>query len=159
MKKGFIALLAGALGAMSLAGVATQAMADPSLVSGHMCTPFAPQNQNRFLRFRDGFIMNTSTDRTIKVSCPVPTVFYAETQDIVLRPSNSRNFSTNFICDLRELDLSDFVVRNTRKSVNIPANFSVGLSFDAMSRIETTNRYDLVCTMPPGTAIGLIGWE
>ncbi|QFU77574.1 hypothetical protein EY643_18900 [Halioglobus maricola] len=159
MNKGILGLLSGLLGCAAIASFSPMASADVVAMSGHICKGFAPHNQDRYLRFKDGGIQNVSYDKEIKVSCPIQTDMTAPTFNLIVRPTNAANFSQTIYCDLRELDKGDWVQRNVRKSKSFPPGISNSLEWMGLRRSNSANRFDLVCTMPPRTTIGLIAME
>ena len=128
--------------------------------SAHLCDQYAASAQGRFIRDRDGRIYNIAEDRTITVSCPIFFDVYTTTIDVIVRPVNLNQSGNQTIsCDLKIYDLGDFQVRNVRRSEVYPYRASNDLLFQGIGIGQPGNRVDLICKLPPQTAIGLIGAE
>lgn len=131
------------------------AVASSHQLSGHICDPYASQTQGRYIREREGAIVNISVDRTITVSCPVPLGGIENYASVIAIVGNSGRSAQVISCQLRSMDPGNNIVRSRKEAVLV----SVG-AWDLVQmefrKGATTDTFDLICTLPPGTTLNVI---
>jgi hypothetical protein len=126
------------------------------VTSGHICDAYAPNVQGRFIRKRDGVIKNISTDRNIVVSCPIVTELNFGSVDLYITAINQGNSPFNFTCTARLFDDTGFNFQSIKEDVVIDPGFIDGFFISNVNRTAQFDRVDLICTLPPKSAIDLI---
>jgi hypothetical protein len=153
------ALQAVALVSLAMLSFNTSAQSQVA-TSGSICSPENARGSGRFIRKADGVIFNSSFDKSAKIVCPVLFDGYDETLSIfITRVSNYSNSSKRFVCKMKVISVFDGVIRTINRSKTIPKGINDKLVFRDIRITESGDRFELSCTLPPRSTLGLLVWE